>query len=113
MPMDDFFQPMCVMDWRSKPDGLGSFIWEWEDGVSFDGGVVLNTSTAMKIAQQEGHKGVYTLTTSVKMPFEKGDIVKRLSDDALFEIISDSADVTTPKISDIDGWQVTMERVTV
>ena len=112
MPMDDFYEPMCVMDWRSKPDGLGSFIWEWEDGAGFRGGVVLNTSTEMRIAQQEGYKSIYTLTTSVKMPFEKGDIVKRLKDDALFKITSDPDDVVTPAISDITGWQVTMERVT-
>lgn len=113
MPMDDFFEPMRVMDWRSKPDGLGSFIWEWEDGADFRGGVVLNTSTQMRIAQQEGSKGIYTLTTAVKMPFENGDMVKRLKDDALFKITSDQADVSTPAISDITGWQVTMERVTV
>ena len=113
MPMDDFFIPMRVMDWKSKPDGLGSFVWEWVDGVDFAGGVVLNNTTQMQIAQQSGSKGIYTLTTAVQMPFERGDVVKRIGDDALFKITSDPNDVVTPSLSDIKGWQVTMERVTV
>lgn len=112
MPMEDFFVPMCVMDWRSKPDGLGSFVWEWEDGAPFDGGIVLNSSTEMRIAQQDGHKGIYTLTTAIRMPFELGDVVKRISDGALFKVTSDPADEKTPLIAGITGMQVTMERVT-
>ena len=112
MPMEDFFEPMCVMNWVSKPNGLGSFVWEWEDGFSFDGGIVLNTTTEMQIAQQSGSKGIYTLTTTLEMPFENGDIVKRMRDEALFKITSDPNDKKTPAISDIKGMQVTMERVT-
>lgn len=113
MPLEDFLEPMCVMNWISKPDGLGSFLWEWEDGVSFDGGIVLNSSTPMQIAQQEGSKGIYRLTTPISMQFEPGDIVKRLRDGAMFKVTSHSVDQKTPESSDVKGSRVTMERVTV
>ncbi len=113
MPMEDFFEAMCVMDWITHPDGGGGFVWDWKEGAPFDGGIVLNTATQMQIAQQTGTKSVYTLTTAVHMPFEKGDVVKRLRDDALFKITSDPTDLKTPLISDIKGCQVSMERVTV
>lgn len=113
MPMEDFFEPMRVMNWVTQPDGGGGFVWTWEDGVPFDGGIVLNSSTQMQIAVQAGTKSIYTLTTDKQMPFETGDVVKRLSDDALFKITSDPTDVKTPALSSIKGWQVTMERVTV
>lgn len=111
MAMDDFFVPMCMMNKIYKPDGLGSVLAVYEDGAPFDGGVVLNSTTEMQIAQQEGHKAVYTLTTAVPLPFEKGDRVKRLSDDALFKITSDAADKQAPPMAGITGTQVTMERV--
>lgn len=113
MPMRDFYEALCVMNWISQPDGGGGFVWDWQDGATFSGGIVLNSTTQMQIAQQTGTKAVYTLTTSVRMPFEAGDVVKRMRDDALFKITSDPEDMKTPSISDISGWQVTMERVTV
>lgn len=113
MPLEDYFEPLCVMDWISKPDGGGGFVWDWQDGAPFDGGIVLNSTTEMRIAQQQGTKGIYTLTTRLDVPLEKGDVVKRIRDDALFKVTSDPADKKTPATSDISGVQVTMERVTV
>lgn len=111
MPMEDFFVPMCMMNKIYKPDGLGSILIVYEDGAPFDGGIVLNSTTEMQIAQQEGHKAVYTLTTAAPIPLEIDDRVKRLSDDALFKITSDAADMHTPPAAGITGTQVTMERV--
>lgn len=111
MPMEDFFVPMCVMNKVYRPDGLGSVLVVYEDGPSFDGGIVLNSTTEMLIAQQEGRKSIYTLTTSVPLPLEIGDRVKRLSDEALFKITSDGADMQPPTIASVTGTQVTMERV--
>lgn len=113
MPLEDFFESMCVMNWISKPDGLGSFVWEWEEGVPFEDGIVLNTSTPMQLAQQTGSKGIYALTTSISMPFENGDVVKRMRDGSLFQITSDPEDAKTPALSDVKGVRVTMERVVV
>lgn len=113
MPMQDFFEPLRVMNWVSEPDGGGGFVWTWQDGVDFEGGIVLNSSTQMQIAQQTGTKGVYTLTTSVNMPLENGDVVKRISDGALFKVTAHPSDRKTPRTAGISGMAVTMERVTV
>lgn len=111
MPMEDYFEAMCVMNWVTTPDGGGGFVWEWQDGAPFEGGIVLNSSTQMLIAQQTGTKSVYTLTVRKDLPLEKGDMVKRISDGALFKITSDPADRKTPPLSEIHGMAVTMERV--
>lgn len=113
MPMEDFYEALCIMNWISKPDDLGGFHWEWEDGADFKGGIVLNSTTEMRIAQQSGAKGIYALTTDVSIPIAPGDVIKRLRDDALFKVTSDPEDKKTPGMSDIKGMQVTLERVTV
>ena len=112
MPMEDFFEGMCVVNKVSVSDGGGGFVWEWEDGAAFEGGIVLDSSTQMQIAQKTGTKAVYTLTTRKDMPFENGDLVKRLRDGAVFKITSDSADRKTPPLSELNAMAVSMERVT-
>ena len=112
MPLEDFFEPLRVMDWVTVPDGGGGFIWEWKDGVAFEGGIVLNSSTQMQIAQQTGTKSIYTLTTRKTLPLENGDMIKRLRDDALFKVTAHPADRRTPAFSDINGMAVALERVT-
>lgn len=111
MPLQDYLEAMCVMNWVATPDGGGGFVWEWQDGAPFEGGIVLNSSTQMLIAQQTGTKSVYTLTVRKNVPLEKGDMVKRLSDDAIFKITSDPADRKTPAASELFCMSATMERV--
>ena len=112
MPLEDFFEAFCVMDWRSVSDGGGGFVWEWTDGFPFDGHAVLNTTTQMQIAQQTGTKAIYTLVTARELPFEKDDRVKRIRDGAIFKITADPGDRKTPAFSSINAAEVTMERVT-
>ena len=113
MALSDFLKPFAMQNWISEPDGLGGIIWHWEDGAPFDGGLVLDSSTEMKIAHQNGTRNVYTLTTYATVQFEPGDMVKRLSDGALFRITSHSPDKIAPATAGIQTAEVTCERVEV
>jgi len=113
MPMEDFYEAMCVVDKVSVPDGGGGFVWEWQDGAPFEGRIKLDSSTQMQIAQKNGIRAVYNLTVHKGIPLETGDLIKRMRDDAVFKVTADPSDRQTPSMSTLDAKSVSMERVTV
>lgn len=108
--IDDFKETCRMLDRVKTPDGAGGFYNEWKEGAEFPAAITNSTSTEAKIAEAQGLKRVYDVTTSRNAIFDYHDVFKRVSDGAIFRITSDSADVKTPASASISFSQATAER---
>lgn len=113
MALNDYFEDFCILDWKSVPNGMGGVKWDVSEGVVFRGGLSTNASTQALLAYQTGAKVLYTLVIDKSMVLEVGDGVKRLSDGMMLRITSNSRDMQTPMLADVQYAQVTAEVLSV
>ena len=111
--LEDFFIPIVYVERRSRPDGMGGFIEEYVEGVEFKGGITTDQSINGRIAEQQGVKSVYTVTTRKNVPLKYGDILMRKSDNECFRVTSKDNDMSSPRISNLNMHQVTAESFTL
>ena len=111
MSLIDSMKEDCVMvDKRSVPDGIGGFMYQWEDGAHFQAAIVKDRTMEARIAEKQGVTEIYTVTVSKTLPLEYHDVFKRLSDGAIFRVTSNVTDSKTPKVASFQFGQVTAER---
>lgn len=111
MALEDFFEQFIMQDWSSAPDGLGGLTWTLTDGAPFRAGISTVSTTEAKISEKNGMKTIYTIVTPETVVLEQNDRVRRVRDGRLYRITSDSADMTTPRVSDMRFAQVSAEVV--
>lgn len=107
--IDDFTSKCVFYDKISMPDGYGGFDVQYKDGAEFDAAITFDNSIQAKIAESQGVKGVYKVTTKRNINLQFHDIFKRLSDDKIFRVTSDGDDVLTPNSATLDMRQVSAE----
>ena len=101
----------CVlMEKEREPDGAGGFKTAWKDGAPFKAAISINTSTEMQIAEAQGLKRVYSVTTNKNATLDYHDVFKRVSDGATFRTTSEGKDIETPEFASFSFAQVTAER---
>lgn len=103
------FEPFYILDKTTAPDGYGGVITTWTDGAEFDAAAVLDASPEARVAEAQGIRPVYTITTHRSVILRFGDVVKRDRDDKTFRIKSDGDDKLTPNSATLDMRQVTAE----
>lgn len=109
MALNDFFVPVCMVDKRTVPDGLGGVDVTYIDGAHFMAGIVAKQNTQAQIAYQQGLKTIYTVVFKPTAGLSFGDRIKRLSDGLMLKITSNARDMTTPERADIQLSQVSAE----
>ena len=108
--LDEAMQECVLMNKITLSDGYGGRIDAWaESGFTFSAAIVYNTSVQARVAEQQGIKNMYTVTTSKIVKLNFNEIFKRLSDGKLFRITSDGADNKTPESASLDMRQYTAE----
>lgn len=90
-------------------DGYGGYTTIYAEGVSFEAAVVLDSSIEARIADAQGVKGVYTVTTGKEINLQYHDVFKRLSDGKIFRVTSDGDDNKTPKSATLNMRNVNAE----
>lgn len=112
MSLIDYMMVDCVFMNKTKaPDGEGGFTTTWTQGTdSFKVAIIHNSTMQAKRAEKEGVTSLYTLTTFKENELEFHDVIKRLSDNAIFRVTSNSEDTKSPQISTLDMAQVSAER---
>lgn len=103
------YEPVCLMEKRRTPDGEGGFITNWVESVGFDAAIVFDSSLQGRVAEQQGVKSLYTVTTNKGARLEYHDVIKRIRDGKIFRITSDGDDKQTPKSATFQFLQVTAE----
>lgn len=91
-------------------DGYGGEKTQIIEGAHIRCAIVLNNSIEAQIAQKQGIKAFYTITTAKDLNLQYRDIIKRLNDGAIFRVTSDSDDKETPDSAGLDMRQVNAEK---
>lgn len=110
MSLIDDFKTDCVIIKKTRvPDGEGGFTTTWTDGAKFQAAIVFNDSMEARIAEKQGVKNLYTVTTDRNANLEYHDVFKRLSDGKIFRVTSDGDDAKTPDVATFAFGQVSAE----
>lgn len=111
MTLIDVFKEACVMmDKVSTPDGIGGFTYDWVEGAPFEAAIVKNNTLQAKIAEKEGVTELYTITFPETLPLGFHDVLKRVSDGAVFRVTSNVTDSKPPSVATFHFGQVSAER---
>lgn len=101
----------CVVWNKEKePDGAGGWNTVWKKGAQFKAAISNNMSTEMQIAEAQGLKRVYSVTTNKTAMLDYHDVFERVSDGATFRVTSEGEDIQTPEFAGFSFSQVTAER---
>lgn len=112
MALKDYLNTeFALLDKKSVPDPMGGILYQYTEGAHFTGAAVMNNSTEMRIAQQNGAKTVYTLVVDKHIQLESDQLIRRVSDNADFRLTTPTRDMTTPAKAGIQFSQASMERV--
>lgn len=104
-----FYQPCVLMEKQRVSDGEGGWISEWYESIGFDAAIVLDTSMQARVAESDGMKSVYTVTTDTNVKLEFHDAFKSIKDGRIFRVTSNPIDKTSPAVASFDFEQVTAE----
>ena len=107
--LSDAFESCTLLEKTRVEDGDGGWVTRYVDGASFMGALVKDSSTQMLIAQAQGVKAVYTVTTNRNISLDFHDVFRREKDGKIFRVTSDGLDKETPKSAGLDMRQVTAE----
>lgn len=112
MARHDFYEDFQVIDYTSKPDGLGGIKWEQTPGAPFSAGIYVNTSNEAIIAGRVGNKAIFVIQTDLNVELEQNDVVLRKADNRMYRIAGNAFDKTTPDVATDQYREVPAEVIT-
>ena len=107
--LSEAFENFIILNKAIIDDGYGGVITTWTEGATIQGAVVLDTSTEAKIAEIMGAKNLYTLTVRKELSLDYHTVIKRLSDNKIFRLTSDTDDKKTPTSASLNMRQYSAE----
>lgn len=113
--LTDAMQDCVFMDKNTRaPDGYGGYKTSYVEGAPFKAAIYLSQSIQTKIAEQQGVKGLYQVTTTRDVRLDYHDIFKRLADaengiEELVLRVTSKDENTTPKSTTLDMRVVSAE----
>lgn len=102
-----------IIDKKTTPDGRGGVITTWEDGAPFQAAIVLDTSMQARVAEAQGVKALYTVTTTKSVLLQYHDVFRRERDGKIFRATSDGDDKHTPATASLNMRQVSAEEYSI
>ena len=111
MSLIDSMMVDCVfMDKVHTSDGMGGYTTEWTEGAEIKAAIVKNSTMQARVAEKQGVTEVYTITVAKGTVLEYHDVIKRVSDNAIFRVTSNMKDSESPDVSTLRIGQVTAEK---
>ena len=107
--LSEAFTDFIVMNKSIVDDGYGGAETTWSEGAHIMGAMVLDTSTQARMAQTAGVKDLYTLTVRKALELDFHTVIKRVSDNKIFRLTTDSDDKKTPESATLDMRQYSAE----
>lgn len=107
---EGFMVPCTEIRKTRHDDPQGGYYYTWEDGVQFDAAIVKDKTLDAKVAEKEGVKSIYTVTTEKGLGLEFHEVFKRNKDGATFRVTADAVDGETPPMASFQFEQVSAER---
>jgi hypothetical protein len=112
MAREEFYEDAQIIDYISKPDGLGGVIWEQVPGAPIKAGFIANNSNEAVIAGRLGNRALFTIQTGINVELEQNDVVLRRLDGRMYRIIGNAVDMTTPSVATDQYREVQAEVLT-
>jgi hypothetical protein len=109
MLIDDFKENCILLEKTRMPDGAGGWATVWTEGAQFQAAIVAVSSTNAIIAEAQGMKKIFNVTTEKTMPLSFHDVFQRVKDGKYFRVTSDGNDTQTPSTASFQFSQVTAE----
>jgi hypothetical protein len=107
--IESFKTPCTLFEKHRTTDEEGGFVTEWVEGLRFMAAITFDSTISARVAEKEGMKSVYTVTTAKDQPLEFHDVFQRDNDGKIFRITSDGRDKQTPDVSSFQFSQSTAE----
>lgn len=108
--LNDAMVDCVLLEKQRTPDGAGGWSTEWTQGASFKAAITINNSSEMQVAEAQGLRRVYLITTHKSATLEYHDVFMRVSDGAIFRVTADGADKLSPASASFSFSQTTAER---
>lgn len=107
--LSEAMENFIVINKSIVDDGYGGTTTVWTEGATIKGAMVLDTSMQARIAEVTGVKDLYTLTVSKELELDFHTVLKRVSDDKIFRLTTDSDDKKTPQSATLNIRQYQAE----
>ena len=107
--LSDAMEDCILLDKVTSSDGYGGYETTYKDGATFKAAIVLDTSMQARVAEQQGVKALYTITTEKAMNLQYHDVFRRKRDNKIFRVTSDGDDKRTPASATLNMRQVSGE----
>ena len=107
--MNDFVEDCTLIEKTRIPDGEGGWTTGWVDGMDFQAAITYDTTLNARVAESEGMKATYTVTTEKTMPLDFHDVFRRKRDGQIFRVTSQGDDKKTPRSATFQVSQVAAE----
>lgn len=107
--MNDFVETCTLIEKTRIPDGEGGWSTAWVDGIQFQAAITYDTTIQARVAESEGMKATYTVTTEKSMPLDFHDVFRRERDKQIFRVTSQGDDKKTPASASFSLSQVAAE----
>ena len=107
--MNDFVEDCTLIEKTRVPDGEGGWTVGWADGMDFQAAITYDTTLQARVAESEGMKATYTVTTEKTMPLDFHDVFRRKRDGQIFRVTSQGDDKKTPPSASFQVSQVAAE----
>ena len=93
------FTACTMLDKTTVSDGRGGIETRWVEGAGFMAAVEKDSTAEMRVAEAQGVKSVYMVTTTNGVVLDYHDIFRREDDGKIFRITGDGADTAPPGIA--------------
>ncbi len=111
--MKDFLEDCTLLEKTRVPDGEGGWTIKWVDGMEFQAAITYDTTMQARVAESEGMKATYTVTTEKAMMLDFHDVFRRKRDGQVFRVTSQGDDKKTPERASFQVSQVAAEEWTL
>lgn len=111
--MNDFVETCTILTKTRIPDGEGGWTNRWVDGMQFQAAITYDTTIPARVAESEGMKATYTITTEKALPLDFHDVFRRERDGQVFRVTSQGDDKKTPASATFQVCQVAAEEWTL
>ncbi len=108
--ISEMMEPCKILNRIRQDDPYGSWTDVWQEGASFNATIIKNSTTEALVAEKQGISEIFTVVTAKGFPLAYHDVFKRVSDNAIFRVTSDSTDSEAPARSTVKIEKVTAER---
>lgn len=107
--LTEAMEDCTILDRITKADGYGGYISEWVAGAPIKCAIVFDSSMQARIAETQGVKALYTITTEKNINLQYHQVLRRERDGKIFRVTSDGDDKHTPTSAGLNMRQASAE----